>query len=336
MSETMKAMTLREFGPAADVFEEREVPRPVASAGQVLVKVEASSVNPVDCKIRSGMLEAVAPPAPVILGCDLAGTVVGVGEGVTRISEGDEVFGCGGGVKGLPGALAEYVACDSRFLSKRPQSLPLSDCAALPLVTITAWDGLIDRADIQPGSSVLVHGGTGGVGHVATQLAKMRGAKVYVTGSSREKLETACELGADVGINYTKETVAEYVAEHTGGAGFDFVYDTVGGENVEKCFEAAALEGHVISISTRCNADLSALHAKALTLHVTFMLIQMLFDRGREHHGEIMRRTATAVDSGRLRPLIHEKRFAFSEIAMAHELLEGNGAVGKIVVENRW
>ncbi|MEM9479312.1 MAG: zinc-dependent alcohol dehydrogenase family protein [Verrucomicrobiota bacterium] len=331
----MKAMVLREFG-GPDVFEEKAIPKPTASPGQVLVKVAASSVNPVDYKIRSGALEVIAPESPTILGCDVSGLVMSVGEGVTEFSEGDEVYGCAGGVKGCPGALAEFMACDADLIAKRPSSLALDDCAALPLVTITAWDGLMDRAKVCAGSKVLVHGATGGVGHIALQLAKMVGAEAFVTGSSEDKLALAKSLGADVGINYRDMEVAEYVEQLTGGAGFDVVYDSVGGDNVAKCFEAAAVEGTVISISTRCEADLSPLHAKGLSLFVTFMLIPMLYNRGRERHGEILKKTAEAVDAGKLKPLIHSEKFGFTEVSKAHALLESGGALGKIVLVNDW
>lgn len=324
-------MVLNKFGDV-DGFVEQEIPLPDARPGHVVVRVLASSVNPVDYKIRSGALEVIAPEAPTVLGCDFAGEIEEVGEGVVDFQVGDQVFGCAGGVKGCPGALCESMEVDAALIAPKPEKLTMEESAALPLVTITAWDGLIDRANVRKGQRVLVHGGTGGVGHVGIQLAKLAGAEVYVTASSDEKLAAAKDLGADVGIDYTKQEVAEYVAEHTGGDGFDVVFDTVGGDNVLRSFEAAALNGTVVSVNTRVSCDLSLLHQKSLSLHVVFMLIPMLHSRGRAHHGEILRSVAQHADAGRIRPLVHPEKFRFSEVGEAHALLESGKAVGKVVL----
>jgi NADPH:quinone reductase len=326
----MKAMVVREFG-GPEVFELRNVPVPVRRAGQVLVRVQASSVNPVDTKIRSGMLAAIAPAEPVVLGCDVAGIVVEADE-ESGFSPGDHVYGCAGGVKGCPGALAEYMAADAALLARMPAGLGFAEAAALPLVGITAWEGLVDRAKVEPGQRVLIHAGAGGVGHVAVQIAAARGAEVWTTVSSAEKAAVARGLGAAGTINYRQQSVAEYVQEATGGAGFDVVMDTVGGENVARCFEAAAVGGTVVSISTRTSADLSPLHAKGLSLHVVFMLIPMLYNRARAHHGEILRELAALVEAGRLRPLLDGARFTFAEAAQAHARLGSGEATGKVVL----
>ena len=333
MSQTMSAIVLREFG-GPEVLQLSEIPRPVAGPGQVLVRVKASSVNPVDTKIRSGMLAAIAPAAPTVLGCDVAGVVEACGEGLTDFAPGDAVYGCAGGVKGCPGALAEYMACDARLLAPKPEGLSFEEAAVLPLVTITAWDGLIDRARVRAGQRVLVHGGTGGVGHVAVQLCAAQGAEVWATVSSSEKAAVARSLGAAGTINYREQSVDDYVQAATGGTGFDVVFDTVGGENVAKCFQAAAVSGTVVSISTRTSADLSPLHAKGLSLHVVFMLIPMLHNRGdeRSHHGRILREVTRLVDSGRLRPLLDERKFTFHEAAAAHQLLSEGKVTGKIAL----
>ena len=323
----MRAIIMTEFG-GPEVLVEQEVPIPELQRGHVQIRVRASSVNPVDTKIRSGLLEAIAPEAPTILGCDVAGVVEAIGEGVTDFAPGDEVFGCAGGVKGCPGALAEYQMADARLIAPKPESLTMEEAAALPLVGITAWDALMDRSKVSAGQRVLVHAATGGVGHVGIQLAKAAGAHVTATASSVEKLSIAKELGADAGINYRETTVEEY----TLNGGYDVVFDTVGGDNLQGCFEAAALNGTVASISTRCTCDLTPFHQKALSMHVTFMLIPMLFNRGRERHGEILREMADMVAAGTLMPLIHAQRFSFSEAAEAHALLESGEAVGKIVL----
>jgi NADPH:quinone reductase len=331
MSYTMPAIVMPEFG-GPEVLQLREIPRPVAGPGQVLVRVKASSVNPVDTKIRSGMLAAIAPDAPTVLGCDVAGVVEACGPLVRHFAPGDEVYGCAGGVKGHPGALAEYMACDERLLAPRPPGLSFEEAAALPLVSITAWDGLIDRAKVQPGQRVLIHGGTGGVGHVALQLCAAFGAEVWTTVSGPEKAEIARKLGATGTINYREQPVEDYVSEVTDGKGFDVVFDSVGGENVARCFQAAAVSGTVVSISTRTSADLSPLHAKGLSLHVVFMLIPLLYDRGRERHGQILRELTKLVESGRLKPLLDSQRFTFAHAAGAHDRLQGGKAVGKVVL----
>ncbi len=331
MSQTMQAMVIREFG-GPEVFEQREIPRPVPGAGQVLVRIKASSVNPVDTKIRSGMLAAIAPEAPIVLGCDMSGVVEECGGGVTEFSAGEEVYGCPGGVKGFPGALAEYMVADVRLVAPKPVSLTFEEAAALPLVSITAWEGLLDRAKVHAGQRVLVHGGAGGVGHLAVQLCAARGAEVWATVSSEEKAAIARGLGAAGTINYREQPVEDYVQQVTGGAGFDVVFDSVGGENVARCFQAAAVSGQVVSISTRTTADLSPLHAKGLTLHVVFMIIPVLYNKGREHHGAILRELTTLVEAGKVKPLCDVRRFAFGDAGEAHAWLQGGKAVGKVVL----
>lgn len=326
----MKAQIIRRFG-GPEVFEEADVPRPRTVPGHVLIRVEATSVNPVDCKVRRNG-PPFAPDLPAILHGDVAGVVEEVGDGVKSFEPGDEVYACAGGVKGTGGALAEFMLADADLVAKKPRSLPMVEAAALPLVSITAWEGLVDRAKVGPGQNVLVHGGAGGVGHVGVQLAKLAEAKVFATGSSEGKLRIAKGLGADEAINYRKRSVEEYVAEHTDGKGFDVVFDTVGGENLERSFEAARPNGTVVSTSTRQKHDLSAMHGKGLTLHVVFMLVPMIHGTGKARHGQILSEVAGLVDAGKLRPLIDERRFRFSEVAEAHRLSESGRAVGKVVL----
>ncbi len=330
MSPTMKAMILREFG-GPEVLCETEIPRPGIRPGHLLVRVRASSVNPVDAKIRRGMLAAIAPDPPTVLGCDMAGVVEEVGEGVNDFAVGDEVYGCASGVKGCGGALAEWLVADAALVARKPQTLSFAEAAALPLVGITSWEGLFDRADLQTGRTALVHGGAGGVGHMAVQLAVSRGARVFATVSTSEKAALVRRCGAEP-VFYREKSVQEYVDECTGGAGFDLVFDTVGGDNVAGSFAAAAVCGTVVSISTRTTADLSPLHAKGLSLHVVFMLIPMLFNLRRARHGEILRQIAALAEAGKLQPIIDPQQFSFREAAAAHAHLESGRAVGKIVL----
>ena len=327
----MQAFVIDSFG-APDVFRTAELPNPEPGSGQVLIRVAATSVNPVDYKVRSGAVAALAPPSPSILHGDVSGTVAKVGEGVTGFAEGDEVYGCIGGVGKVQGVLADFAVADARFVAKRPRTISLSDSAALPLVAITAWEGL-DKAAVGEGQRVLVHGGTGGVGHVALQLAKARGAEVTVTCSSAEKSSLAVELGADHVADYREETVEQYVERLTEGRGFDVVFDTVGGENLQRAMAAACLNGAVVNIQARGEHDLGLAHLRGLSIHVVFMLIPLLHGVGRERHGRILAEVADLVDAGQLRPLIDARRFTFDTIGGAHAYAESGKATGKVLAQ---
>ena len=215
----MKAMLIKSYGEDAK-FEPAEVEKPQVKAGHVLIKIAASSVNTVDTMIRKmGKALPLSPDTPAILGMDFAGTVEAVGEGVTAYSISDEVYGCAGGLGDLPGTLADYIVAAANLIAHKPHNLSMREAAALPLGAITAYEGLT-RAGIQQGQKVLVHGGSGGVGHVALQLAKHFGADVYSTGGGDKQLALIEQLGA-TGINYKTESVEQYVAKHPDGAGFD-------------------------------------------------------------------------------------------------------------------
>ena len=221
---------------------------------------------------------------------------------------------------------------DASLIAHKPKSLTMTEAAALPLVSITAWEGIIDRAKVQSGQKVLVYGGTGGVGHIGVQLAKWAGAEVYATVSSEAKAKIALSLGVDATINYSDTSVEEFVARHTEGKGFDVVFDTVGNDNLQNAFQAAKLNGTVVSTVSMSEQDLTLLHAKGLTLHLVYMLIPMLSGINRAYHGEILRKIAKLVDEKQIRPLIDDKTFTFSKIAAAHSYLESGEAIGKVVL----
>jgi NADPH2:quinone reductase len=327
----MKAMIIRGFG-GPEVFESSELPTPEIRPGHVLVRVAATSVNTVDTMIRQmGKDLPISPEPPAVLGMDFAGTVEAIGEGVSGYAEGDEVYGCAGGLLDLQGALAEYMVADARLVARKPDNLSMREAAALPLVGITAYEGLT-RAGIAGGQRVLVHGGAGGVGHVALQLAHHFGAGVSATAGRDKHLALIEELGAKA-INYHTESVADYVASHTDGAGFDVVFDSVGGANMTNSFEAAALNGQVASTVSLVELDLSVAHFKGLSLHVVFMLIPMIHNQGREEHGRILGDIARIVEAGGLRPVLDERRFSLTEIGDAHARLSSGQATGKVVVE---
>lgn len=326
----MRAQVIRSFG-GPEVVESAELPKPDAGPGQVLVRIVASSVNPVDTKIRRKG-GAYSGPLPMVLGADATGVIEALGAGVTGFAVGDAVYGSVGGVRGLQGTLAEFVAADARLLAHAPRSLPLADAAALPLVALTAWEGLVEEARVQRGESVLVLGGTGGVGHVAVQLALELGAVVTAAVSSDDKAQLARELGATHVVDYRAERVEDYVARITNGRGFDVVFDATGGSDPSAAFAAARVRGRVVTIVTAFTADLTPMHMKGLSLHAVFMLIPMLHDTGREAHGAILREVARLVDAGRLKPVI-DSRFPLARAAEAHARLESGKAVGKIVVD---
>ncbi len=327
----MKAMVIRAFG-GPEVFESAELPKPEVKAGHVLVRIAATSVNTVDTMIREmGEALPISPALPAILGMDFAGTVEAVGDGVTDYAPGDEVYGCAGGLGDLPGTLAEYMVADAQLIAHKPKNLSMAEAAALPLVGITAYEGM-QRAGIREGQQVLVHGGSGGVGHVALQLAQHFGASVYATGGGEKQLALIEELGA-TGINYKTEAVGDYVQQHTGGAGFDLVFDSVGGANMTNSFEAAALNGQVASTVSLVELDLSVAHFKGLSLHVVFMLIPMIHNHGREQHGEILRKLAEIVDAGALKPVLDEQHFTLEQVGDAHARLASGQAMGKVVIE---
>ncbi|WTG53153.1 zinc-dependent alcohol dehydrogenase family protein [Actinacidiphila glaucinigra] len=326
---TMRAVVLEEFGGPLTLSE---IPKPTPGPGQVLVRIAASGVNPLDTKIRAGKAAHARKVLPAVLGLDLAGVVEEVGADVTGFAPGDEVFGLTGGVGDLQGSLAEYAAVDARLLARKPAALTMRQAAALPLVFITAWEGLVDRAGVREGQKVLVHGGAGGIGHVAVQLARARGAEVFATGSPRS-LETIARLGATP-IDYTSTSAEAYVAEHTGGDGFDVVYDTVGGETLDASFTAArTYTGHVVSALGWGTHSIAPLSFRGATYSGVFTLLPMLTGRGREHHGEIMRQAAALAEAGALEPRVDTRHFTLATVAAAHELVERGEADGKVVVD---
>lgn len=327
----MKAQVIKQFG-APDVFETMELSQPQVLPHHVLIRVASTSVNPVDLKIRGGVVKDIAPEFPAVLHGDVAGIVEAIGSEVSRFQPGDEVYACAGGVKGLGGALAEYMLADADLVAHKPKSLTMAEAAALPLVAITAWEGLIDRAKIQPGQKVLIYGATGGVGHIGVQLAKWAGARVYALVSSDEKAAIAHQLGADVTINYLQQSVEEFVTEQTQKQGFDVVFDTVGNDNLQNASKAAKLNGTVVSTVSLSQQDLTLLHAKGLTLHLVFMLIPLLFGVGRAHHGKILSQLTELVDAGKVRPLMDAQTFDMTEIALAHQHAESGRAIGKVVL----
>jgi NADPH:quinone reductase len=325
----VQAQVLRSFGDPSN-FELTELPKPEIRPGTVLIRVAATSVNQVDLKMLNGL--PISPDLPAVLGADVAGTVDGAGAGVMGFAAGDEVYGCAGGVKGQQGALAEYMVADARLLAPKPRNLTMHEAAALPLVAITAWEAL-ERASLAASDHVLVHGGVGGVGHIAVQLAKAIGARVATTVPSKQAADLAQMLGADESISYRDEDVRSYVDRVTAGRGFDVVFDTIGGNNLPTSFAATAYEGRVATTNARTTQDLSEMHARALSLYVVFMLLPMLRGVGRERHGRILSSLTRLVEAGKIRPLIDERKFNLATTPDAYRWVASGKALGKVVVD---
>lgn len=310
-------------------FRDIDLPSPVLLDNQVIVRIRASGINPLDTKIRAGEAGHAQQPLPAVLGLDMAGVVESVGPGVTALQPGDEVYGMVGGVGGLQGTLAEHIAVDADLLAQKPKELTFRQAAALPLVTITAWEGLVDRAAVHAGQTVLVHGGAGGVGYAAVQIALSYGAKVFAT-VSEDKRSIVKSLGATAIDRHMP--AAGYVAKFTDGEGFDVIYDTLGGAVLDASFVAAKrYTGHVVSCLGWGSHVLAPLSFRGATYSGVFTLMPLLTGKGRSHHGSILQQASKLAEQGLLKPLLTEQRFGYHEIADAFDQV-AKGSKGKVVI----
>jgi NADPH:quinone reductase len=326
-SSSMKAAVLENYGAP---FRLTEVAKPVPRAGQVLVRIMASGVNPLDLKIRSGAAEHAQHPLPAILGIDLAGVVEAVAPDVTTFRVGDEVYGMTGGVGGVQGSLAEYAAVDASLLALKPAHFSMQEAASLPLVFITAWEGLVDRAHVSAGKTVLVQGGAGGVGVMAIQIARAFNANVFATGAAA-RANVIEQLGATP-IDHAQMQVEDYVAAHTAGRGFDIVFNTTGGASLDAAFKAISRFGHVVSSLGWGTHALAPLSFRAGTYSGVFTLLPLLTGEGKSHHGEILREATRLAEAGMIKPLVDSLHFDLSDIDAAHAFVESQQAQGKVVV----
>ncbi|WP_223488591.1 zinc-dependent alcohol dehydrogenase family protein [Pseudomonas sp. A-RE-19] len=310
----------------------QNVPLPVVEAGQVLVKIIASCVNPLDTKISSGQGGHARQPLPAILGMDLAGVIEAIGTDVTAFQIGDEVYGMAGGIGGQQGSLAEYIAVDAQLLARKPRNLSMREAAALPLIFITAWEGLVDRAHVRAGHRVLVQGGAGGVGHIAVQIAKARGAEVFATGSSKS-LEIIKGFGATA-IDYRTQVPADYLEQYTDGEGFDIVYDTVGGATLDESFAVLRVyTGHVVSCLGWGEHKLAPLSFRGATYSGVFTLLPLITGKGRKHHGEILAEATRMAEAGQLRVLLDDRRFTLDNVNDAYAIIAAGQVTGKVVID---
>jgi NADPH:quinone reductase len=324
----MQALVLSEHNAPLELTD---LPRPVPQSGQVLVRIHACGLNPLDIKIRAGAAAHAKHPLPLVLGINMAGVVEAVGDDVAHFAPGDAVYGMTGGVGGIQGALAQYAAVDAALLAHQPANLSMRESAALPLAFITSYAGIVDRANLQAGRTVLVQGGAGGVGHLSVQLALALGARVFATASARDHAYLQ-SLGATP-IDYRSTSVEQYVVAHTEGQGFDLVVDTAGGASLDASFAAVKHFGHVVSALGWGTHALAPLSFREATYSGVFTLHPLLSGEYRAHHGEMMREATRLAEAGKLKPRVDARRFDFSSAEQAYEAMQDGSARGKIVVE---
>ncbi|MGW8672946.1 zinc-binding dehydrogenase [Streptomyces niveus] len=310
MSTSMRVVELVRFGDADTAFATRELPRPTPGPGQLLVRVEATSVNPLDLQTRRGdYRDEVALPA--VIGNDVSGVVVGTGPGADDFRPGDEVWYLAPVFTGQ-GTYAEFHVVDQAVVARKPAGLSHVEAAGLALVGMTAWEGLVERAGLRVGERVLVHGGAGGVGSVAVQLASALGAEVVTTARARDH-EFVTGLGADHAIDFS---AGDYVPQVRALGGVDVVLDTVGGDTLARSPEILADRGRVVSIVDIADPqNLLAAWGVNATYHFVFV------SPGRAKLDALGR----LVDQGKLRPVIGEV-LPLADVAQAHTLLEGGSA----------
>ncbi len=245
----MKAAQIKKYG-GKEVVEVNEVPVSAVASGRLVVEVHAAGVNPADWKIQKGYFAKMAPlEFPATLGMDFSGVVTKVGEGVSRFKVGDEVFGQAGVLNGGSGSFAEFALADIKTVTPKPKKMSHLESAALPLVGVSALQALTEHINLKKGQKILVHGGAGGIGTIAIQLAKHLGAYVATTARA-EDASYVKELGADEVIDYTKQSFENILS------GYDAVFDTVGGETYTKSFKVLKKGGVIVSMLEKANADL--------------------------------------------------------------------------------
>ena len=328
----MKATVIDEFG-GPQVFRAAELPDPSPGPGQVLIAVKASSVNPVDYKIRDGRAGFLCPPFPAVLHPDCAGTVQAVGPGVSELAPGDAVYAFAAGIGARQGALADLMLADARMVAPKPAALSMEEAAALPLVTVTAWYCLVDTARVGPGMSVFIQGGTGGVGHVAVQIAKARGARVFAACGTDEKCRIAEDLGAERAFNYRTMPAEEIAAAAPGGQGYDVVFNTPGAASIDDAVAIAAFGGTILDILGDFPVR-PGFQMKWLSFTSVFAGRPILMEQDQSSVGAILRVATDMVQNGELRPLLDPARFTFDQAAAAHAHAEHNQPTGKVVLTN--
>ncbi|MFI8011631.1 NADP-dependent oxidoreductase [Acinetobacter sp. ABJ_C4_1] len=328
----MKAAYISRYGTINDV-QIGEQPKPSIKENTVLVKIHATSINPLDLRVVEGEFKAILPlKFPFILGNDFAGTVVQIGENVTSFKVGDEVYAR----TDLSGAFAEYTLVEESSLSLKPKNLSMGSSASLPLVSLTAWQALVEIAKIQPGQKVLIHAGSGGVGTIAIQLAKHLGATVATT-TSGKNFRWVRELGADIVIDY-KTTDFENEIKN-----FDLVLDTQGGKILEKSLNVLKRGGRVISISgPPDHAFAEAINANWFLKFIIPLLSWSIRNKAKKRgvtysflfmkpNGHQLSQISELVEAGKIKPVV-DTEYAFSQINEALQYVNTGRTKGKVVV----
>ncbi len=323
----MTAVEIREPG-APQVLRAVQRPMPEPVAGEVLIRVVAAGVNRPDVLQRKG----IYPPPPGITdipGLEVAGEVVRLGEGVHEPKVGDKVCALIAG-----GGYAQYAVAPAVQCLPVPAALSLEEAAALPETFFTVWLNVFERARLSRGETLLVHGGSSGIGTTAIMLGKAFGARVLITAGTAQKCAACRELGADVAINYREEDFVAATLRATDGRGADVILDMVGGDYLPRNVAAAAVEGRIALIATQGGAkaelDLRPLLTKRLTLTASSLRPQPVANKGRLA-AALRQHVWPLLAAGKLKPVIHA-RFALTDAAGAHQLMESNAHIGKIVL----
>lgn len=332
----MKAIMLTGAG-GTEMLELKEIPAPLLKDPQdVLVRLHAAGLNPVDYKLRR--VGGFYPDRlPLILGCDGAGVVQAVGEAVSKFKVGDEVYFFNGGMGGdEQGNYAELTVVHEDYLALKPKNLSMVEAASVPLVWLTSWEALFDRYRLQKGQTVLIHGGAGGVGYIAIQIAKHTGATVFTTISSPEKAEFCRWLGADHCINYKEEDFVARTLELTDGEGVDVVFDVIGGQVFADSFPAARIFGHVVTLDeinfTKEEAGKAKLRNLSLSYELMLTPMHFKMHEARKRQTVMLENAANLIDAGQIKVVV-KNVFGMEEIAQAHEIVEAGHSIGKTVIK---
>jgi len=307
----MKAVQINQYGDNSVIEVNEKTAKPEVSTGKVLVEVHAASVNPVDWKIREGYLKEMMPlEFPATLGVDFSGVVAEVGESVSEFKPGDEVYGMASAMAG--GSFAEFVIVPSTSLALKPKSVSYSDAAAIPLTGLSALQVLKDQMNISSGQKVLIHGGAGGIGTLAIQIAKQLGAEVATT-ASKEDIGYVKELGADMVIDYENEKFEDMVKD------YDAVLDTVGGETYQRSFQVLKKGGVIVSMLEQPNEKLMKQYEVEAKSQFT------------QPNSAQLAELATLVDEGKMKIKV-DRAFPLTEGKEAFDYLQNNHHRGKVVI----
>ena len=324
---TMTAIAIRApGGPEVLLPEQRPVPTP--GSGEILVKVAAAGVNRPDVMQRKGLYP---PPAgaPDIPGLEIAGTVVACGAGVKRWKIGDQVAALV-----IGGGYAEYCLAHEGHALPVPHGLSMAEAAAIPETFMTVWHNVFERGGLKAGETLLVHGGSSGIGTAAIQLAKALGARVIVTAGSAEKCEACRKLGADLAVNYKTEDFVAATKATTSGKGADVILDMVGGDYIERNYEAAAVEGRIVQIAFQASAKATVDFRRIMLKrpHHTGSTLRARSNPDKAAIARAVEQTAwPLINAGRIRPVM-DKTFPLADAAAAHARMESSQHIGKIVL----